>query len=103
MRTPAEVLAAIKAAEDRRRTFMGFATDPAAFIRRVVAASAQEVRELDGQAVQTSSADHFKQPWAQEAAIQYLYGVEQREAAAAAARRAAGAVVAPVAGPAAGP
>lgn len=73
--------------------FLGFATDPAAFIRRTVAASAQEVRELDGQAVQISSADHFKQPWAQEAAIQYLYSVEQREAsaaAAAAARRAAG-------------
>jgi hypothetical protein len=59
---------------------MGFATDPDWFIRQLIARSAQEVRELDGQAVQVSSADHFKLPWAQEAAVQHLYSIEQREA-----------------------
>jgi hypothetical protein len=59
---------------------MGFATDPDWFIRQLIAVSAQEVREHDGQAVQVSSADHFKLPWAQEAAAHHLFCIEQREA-----------------------
>jgi hypothetical protein len=48
---------------------MGFAANPVEYIQKLVAASATEVREFEGQYYQISAAENFKKPWAQEAAV----------------------------------
>jgi hypothetical protein len=68
----AEALTALRGCQRRRRFLQGFATDPADFERRFVACTSKEVRDYQGAAVEMSSAEHFKQPWAQEAAVHYL-------------------------------
>ena len=62
----------MKMAHRKRRFLMGFAVDPAEFIRKFVAASAREVREHGGVATEMSAADNFKLPWALESAVHYL-------------------------------
>ena len=82
----AETLAAFKAAQRKRSFLLGFATEPEVFVRKLVAASAKDVRTPTAvgasaapdisKAVELSAADNFKQPWAQEAAIHYLDRLE---------------------------
>jgi hypothetical protein len=80
----ADALSALKSAQRKRTFLMGFAAEPVEFIRKLVAASAKEVREHGGNAVEMSAADNFKWPWAQEAAIHYLESLERSKNAGAA-------------------
>ena len=56
---------------------MGFAANPVEYIQKLVAASATEVRDVNGQFFQISAAENFKRAWAQEAAVHMLTKSEQ--------------------------
>lgn len=74
----AERLSALKVAQRRHAIYHGFATDPDAFVRGLLAASAREMRELPSAAAGGGTrghippAEHFALDWAKEAAMKYL-------------------------------
>jgi hypothetical protein len=79
----AEALATLKNARRKHRMLLGFATDPNAYICKFVAASAKEVCDRDGTPAELSAPEHYKQPWAQEAAAFYLQKLDQGRQSAA--------------------
>ena len=76
----AELLKTFRQVQRKRRFLLGYARDPASFIRRLIAASGRDVRQrMDGSLVQVPTAELFKQPWAQEAACFHLFQLESAQ------------------------